>query len=131
MLRDTFDEAAEPYERARPRCPRSLEAALGRQRPRAHPTARVGVADSERWELPAEPFGAAVCAIAFHWIGPALRVVKAARAPRPGGCLALVTAHHVAGGTQDFFERAQRCYERGGPFCATPSHGAHALMGLG
>ncbi|MFJ5842997.1 class I SAM-dependent methyltransferase [Streptomyces shenzhenensis] len=163
MLRDTFDEAAELYERARPRYPRSLLAglarqagigkgsrvleigpgtgkltvdlaasgcritavelgpalaAVARQRLRGHPSATVVVADFERWELPAEPFDAVVCATAFHWIDPALRVVKAARALRPGGCLALVTTHHVAGGTGEFFERAQRCYERWDP--ATP-----------
>ncbi|MGW3952029.1 class I SAM-dependent methyltransferase [Streptomyces sp. NPDC004752] len=86
--------------------------AVARRQLPAHPSVKVVVADFERWELSAEPFDAVVCATAFHWIDPALRVVKAARALRPGGCLALVTTHHVAGGAQEFFERTRRCHER-------------------
>ena len=37
---------------------------------------------------------------------------------RPGGHLAVVVTEHVAGGTVDFFARAQDCYERWDP--ATP-----------
>ncbi|PWI43411.1 class I SAM-dependent methyltransferase [Streptomyces sp. ICBB 8177] len=77
-----------------------------------HPGARVEVAAFENWPLPSEPFDAVVSATAFHWINPAVRLVKAADALAPGGTLALVTTHHVAGGTEPFFERVQRCYER-------------------
>ncbi|WP_189313179.1 class I SAM-dependent methyltransferase [Streptomyces brasiliensis] len=163
MLRDTFDEAAELYERARPRYPRSLVeelagvtgigpdsrmleigpgtgqltvplagfgcrvtavelgpalAAVARRRLRNFPAADVVVADFERWELPPEPFDVVVSATAFHWLDPALRLVRTARALRPGGTLALVTTLHVAGGTQEFFDRVQACYERWDP--ATP-----------
>ncbi|MBY8886183.1 class I SAM-dependent methyltransferase [Streptomyces sp. PTM05] len=79
------------------------------------PGARVEVAAFENWPLPPEPFDAVVSATAFHWIDPAVRVVKAADALVPGGTLALVTTHHVAGGTEPFFERVQRCYERWTP----------------
>jgi SAM-dependent methyltransferase len=163
VLRETFNEVAELYDRARPRYPEALVAdlirvgglgpgsrvleigpgtgqlsvplavfgcrvtavelgpalaAVARQRLREFPLVDVVVADFERWELPPEPFDLVVSATAFHWIDPAVRVVKAARALRPGGHLALVTTHHVAGGTSEFFARAQNCYERWDP--ATP-----------
>lgn len=163
MLRDTFDEAAELYDRARPRYPqalvddlaraaglgagsRALEigpgtgqltvslaesgcritavelgpslAAVARHNLRAFPLAEVTVADFEHWPLPPAPFDLVVCATAFHWIDPAVRLLRAAEALRPGGLLALITTHHVKGGTVDFFERVQRCYEQWDP--ATP-----------
>jgi SAM-dependent methyltransferase len=163
VLRETFNEAAELYDRARPGYPRALVdelaratglgsdsrvleigpgtgqltlslaefgcritavelgdamAGVARRRLRAFPRVDVQVADFESWELPREPFDLVVCATAFHWIDPAVRVVKAAQALRPGGQLALVTTEHVAGGTEEFFLRAQGCYERWDP--ATP-----------
>ncbi|MFC9913456.1 class I SAM-dependent methyltransferase [Streptomyces sp. NPDC059862] len=163
MLRDTFNEAAELYDRARPRYPgalvedlarmtglgpadRVLEvgpgtgqltvplatfgcritavelgpalAAVARRRLRGFPLVDVEVAEFEGWEPPREPYDVVVSATAFHWIDPAVRVQKAADVLRPGGGLALVTTHHVAGGSTDFFARAQRCYERWDP--ATP-----------
>ena len=59
-----------------------------------------------------------ICATAFHWIDPAVRVVKSAEALRPGGTLATIATYHVAGGTEPFFAAAQACYERWDP--ATP-----------
>ncbi|MBW8738925.1 MAG: methyltransferase domain-containing protein [Streptomyces turgidiscabies] len=160
MLRDTFDEAAQLYDRARPRYPQALVAdlvraaglgpgsrvleigpgtgqltvplaasgcrltavelgpslaAVARHNLRSFPLAEVTVADFEQWPLPPEPFDLVVCATAFHWIDPAVRLPRAAEALRPGGLLALVTTHHVKGGTVDFFERVQRCYAQGDP----------------
>ncbi|NEA63423.1 class I SAM-dependent methyltransferase [Streptomyces sp. SID12488] len=168
MLRDTFDEAAELYDRARPRYPRALVddlaraaglgpgsrvleiapgtgqlsvplaatgcrltavelgpslAAVTRHNLRAFPSAEVTVADFEHWPLPPEPFDLAACATAFHWLDPAVRLPRIAQALRPGGLLALVTTHHVKGGTVDFFERVQRCYEQWDP--ATPPRLRH------
>jgi hypothetical protein len=57
-------------------------------------------------------------ATAFHWIDPAVRVVKSADALRPGGTLATIATDHVAGGTDQFFVEVQDCYERWDP--ATP-----------
>ncbi|WP_155060009.1 class I SAM-dependent methyltransferase [Streptomyces blattellae] len=163
MLRETFDEVPELYDRARPSYPdrlvselaratglgpdsRVLEigpgtgqltlsiaqfgcritavelgpalAAMARRKLAAFPLVDVEVADFERWQPPHEPFDLVVCATAFHWIDPALGVRKAADLLRPGGRFALITTEHVAGGTIDFFARAQRCYERWDP--ATP-----------
>ncbi|ALV37699.1 class I SAM-dependent methyltransferase [Streptomyces sp. CdTB01] len=162
-LRETFNEDAELYDRARPRYPPALVAelarvaglgpdsrvleigpgtgqltlpvaelgchvtavelgdamaAVARRRLREHPRAEVRVAEFESWPLPEEPFDLVVCATAFHWIDPGVRMVKAARALRPGGRLALVRTEHVAGGTEEFFARVQECYERWDP--ATP-----------
>ncbi|MET7575407.1 class I SAM-dependent methyltransferase [Streptomyces sp. NPDC005492] len=160
MLRDTFDGAAERYDRARPRYPRPLVdelartaalgpdsrvleiapgtgqltvplaefgcqltavelgpslAAVARHNLGAFPRAEVRVADFERWDLPDEPFDLVVIATAYHWLDPRTRVAKVASALRPGGTFAVVTTHHVAGGTQEFFDRSQRCYERWDP----------------
>ena len=61
--------------------------------------------------MPPEPFDVVLAATAFHWIDPAVRVVKAAEALRPGGALATV-ATHVAGGRDDaFFAEVQACCE--------------------
>ncbi|WP_234542424.1 class I SAM-dependent methyltransferase [Streptomyces shenzhenensis] len=93
-------------------------AAVARRRLAAYPGVDVVVAAFEEWRLPPEPFDAVVCATAFHWLDPALRTPKAARALRPGGLLGVVATHHVAGGTEDFFAEVQECYERWDP--ATP-----------
>ncbi|MFG2788039.1 class I SAM-dependent methyltransferase [Streptomyces sp. NPDC048419] len=159
-LRETFNEDAERYDRARPRYPRALVgelaraaglgpdsrvleigpgtgqltlalaewgcritavelgdamAGVARRRLAAFPRVDVRVAEFESWDLPAEPFDLVVSATAFHWVDPAVRLVKAARALRPGGHLALVLTEHVAGGSVEFFARAQRCYERWDP----------------
>jgi SAM-dependent methyltransferase len=87
-------------------------AALARRKLLACPSARVIVAAFEEWPLPARPFDAVVAATAFHWLDPAVRVAKAAAALRPGGALATVATHHVAGGDQGFFVEVQACYER-------------------
>jgi SAM-dependent methyltransferase len=93
-------------------------AAVARRSLRAFPQAHVEVADFEQWPLPREPFDLMVSATAFHWLDPAVRLARAADALRPDGTLALVTTHHVAGGSIDFFIDVQECYERWDP--ATP-----------
>ena len=79
------------------------------------PAVEVVTAAFEDWPLPAEPFDLVLAATAFHWIDPAVRVVKAADALRPGGWLATITTHHIAGGDESFFAAAQSCYERWDP----------------
>jgi SAM-dependent methyltransferase len=162
-LRQTFDEVAELYDRARPDYPaelfdrlaqaaalgpgsRVLEigcgtgqatvplagrgyeivavelgpalAAVARRNLAGFASVEVVNADFEQWPLPERPFDVVFSATAFHWIDPAVRVPKSARALRPGGVLAIVATEHVAGGTERFFADAQRCYERFDP--ATP-----------
>jgi SAM-dependent methyltransferase len=93
-------------------------AAVARQNLRDFPNARVVCAAFEDWPLPAAPFDAVVAATAFAWIDPAVRVTRTAAALRPGGVLATIGTHHVAGGTESFFAEVQACYERWDP--ATP-----------
>jgi SAM-dependent methyltransferase len=160
LLRSTFDQAAELYDRARPGYPaalfddlaeltsirpgsRVLEigpgtgqatrplaergcqvvavelgadlAALARRNLAGFPSVEVVTAAFEDWPLPAEPFDLVLAATAFHWIDPSVRVDKVADALRPGGSLATVTTHHVAGGEESFFAEVQDCYVRWDP----------------
>jgi SAM-dependent methyltransferase len=90
-------------------------AAIARRKLAHFPSVHVVVSPFENWPLPAEPFDAVVCATAFHWIDPSVRVTKSAAALRPGGALATIASHHVAGGSEDFFVESQACYERWDP----------------
>ena len=90
-------------------------AAVARRNLARFPQVQVFTAAFEDWPLPAEPFDVVLAATAFHWIDPAVRVSKAADALRPGGVLATVATHHVAGGDQEFFVEVQACYERWDP----------------
>jgi SAM-dependent methyltransferase len=93
-------------------------AELARRNLAAFPDVEVVTAAFESWPLPPEPLDLVISATAFHWIDPAVRVVKSAEALRPGGVLATVATHHVAGGSIPFFAEMQACYERWDP--ATP-----------
>jgi SAM-dependent methyltransferase len=166
-LRSTFNQAAELYDRARPRYPtalfgdladladigpgaRVLEigpgtgqatvalaergcrvvavelggdlAAVARRNLARFPQVEVVTAAFEDWPLPEEPFDTVLAATAFHWIDPAVRVAKAADALRPGGTLATIATHHIAGGDESFFADVQACYARWDP--DTPPEGA-------
>jgi SAM-dependent methyltransferase len=89
--------------------------AVARRRLARFPTAEVVVSSFEDWQLPPLPFDAVVSATAFHWLDPTVRVEKSAAALRPGGALAIVSTHHVAGGTEQFWIEVQGCYERFDP----------------
>jgi SAM-dependent methyltransferase len=97
-------------------------AAVARRNLARFPEVQVVTAAFEDWPLPAEPFDVVLAATAFHWIDPAVRVTKAADALRPGGALATIATHHVAGGDEAFLAQAQACYERWDP--ETPPGGA-------
>jgi SAM-dependent methyltransferase len=90
-------------------------AAVARRNLAGYPRAEVVVSAFESWPLPAEPFDVVLCATAFHWLDPAVRVTKSADALRDGGALAVIETHHVDGGTADFFVEVQQCYERFDP----------------
>src|SRR5215210_4149849 len=93
-------------------------AAVARRNLARFPDVEVVTGAFEDWPLPSEPFDLVLSATAFHWIDPAIRVVKSADALRPGGTLATIATYHVAGGTEPFFVDMQDCYERWDP--ATP-----------
>jgi ubiquinone/menaquinone biosynthesis C-methylase UbiE len=94
-------------------------AALARRKLAEYPSASVIRAAFEDWPLPSLPFDAVMSATAFHWLDPAVRVLKAAQALRPGGALATIATHHVAGGDERFFVEVQECYEKWNP--STPA----------
>lgn len=86
-------------------------AALARRNLAAHPEVTVSVSSFEQWPLPPQPFDAVLCATAWHWLDPAVRLAKSAEALRPGGWLAVVDTAHVDGGaTSELFVEAQECY---------------------
>jgi SAM-dependent methyltransferase len=97
-------------------------AAVARRNLARFPAVEVVTAAFEDWPLPTEPFDVVLAATAFHWIDPAVRVAKAADALRPGGALATIATHHIAGGDASFFVQAQDCYERWDP--ETPPGGS-------
>jgi trans-aconitate methyltransferase len=76
------------------------------------PELEVITTDFDSWPLPAEKFDLVISATAFHWLDPATRVSKSAAALRPGGVLAVVSTHHVAGGSEQLFLDVQDCYRR-------------------
>lgn len=160
-LRETFNEDADRYDRARPGYPaqmfddlaaagvapgaRVLEigcgtgqatvplvergypivavewganmAAVARRNLAGFDSVEIVTAAFEEWPLPGEPFDVVFSATAFHWIDPAVRVTKSADALRPGGLLATVGTHHIAGGTwtEAFFAEIQTLYQRFDP----------------
>jgi SAM-dependent methyltransferase len=95
--------------------PGAAMAAVARRNLERFGGVRVEVTRFEDWTPPRRPFDAVVAATSFHWIDPTVRVVKAAGALRPGGSVATISTHHVAGGDQAFFREVQACYERWDP----------------
>jgi SAM-dependent methyltransferase len=92
----------------------SMAAVCGRNLA-AFPNAQVVNAGFEDWPLPEEPFDVVLAATSWHWLDPILRVAKTVQALRPGGLLAVIETHHVAGGDEGFFADVQACYERYDP----------------
>jgi trans-aconitate methyltransferase len=76
------------------------------------PELEVITTDFDSWPLPAEKYDLVISATAFHWLDPATRVTRSADALRPGGVLAVVSTHHVAGGSEQLFADVQHCYNR-------------------
>ncbi|MEB3368210.1 class I SAM-dependent methyltransferase [Saccharopolyspora mangrovi] len=90
-------------------------AEIARRRLAGYLSVRVVVEAFEDWRLPPVGFDLVVAAASFHRLDPELRMVKAADALRPRAALAVVSTHHVAGGSGEFFGRVQQCYERFAP----------------
>jgi SAM-dependent methyltransferase len=85
-------------------------AALARENLARFPNVCVEVGAFEAWPLPAQKFDAVVCANAFHWLDPEIRLSKSAQALCPDGSLVLLHVHHARGGTPGFFEDTQPYY---------------------
>lgn len=89
--------------------------AIARRNLAQFPNVTVVTSAFEDWQPTGGPFDAVLSATAFHWLDPDVRMIKAADLLRPGGALAIVSTHHIAGGTNAFFADVQRCYERFDP----------------
>lgn len=88
-------------------------ARVARDKLASFPNVDIQVAPFEEWEpLSGELYDLIVVATAFHWLDPKVRYEKTASLLRPGGYLAIIRYHHVAGGDSRFFEQVQICYER-------------------
>jgi SAM-dependent methyltransferase len=90
-------------------------AAVARRTLAGFPDVDVVTGAFEEWTPPAERYDAFVCATAWHWLDPATRLGRVAGLLRPGGTVAIVWTHHVAGGTEGFLTAAQDCYRRFDP----------------
>jgi cytidine deaminase/SAM-dependent methyltransferase len=90
-------------------------AAIARRNLARFANARVVESRFEEWDPAGARYDAVMAATSFHWIEPAVRAQKAADVLHPGGSLAIVSTHHVAGGDTTFFEQVQACYERWDP----------------
>jgi SAM-dependent methyltransferase len=86
-------------------------AEVARRNLAAFPAVDIINAAFEEWPPPPAPFDGVVAATSFHWLDPTVRLEKVADALRPGGALAVISTHHVAGGDARFFAEVQRCYE--------------------
>jgi SAM-dependent methyltransferase len=75
-------------------------AALARDNLGGYANVTIEVNSFENAELGSGDFDLVLSATAFHWVDPRSAIRKSL-VFRPGGCLALVTNAHVAGGTQD------------------------------
>jgi SAM-dependent methyltransferase len=97
-------------------------AAVARDRTAGFPAVEVVRADFETWSPPAQPYDLVVAATAFHWLDRATRMARVARVLRPGGLLAVIETHHIAGGTPGFFAEVQGCYLRYDPRTTAEEH---------
>jgi SAM-dependent methyltransferase len=91
-------------------------AAVARRNLEAYPRAEVLVGPFEEWRPQEAAFDLTVSATAFHWLDPEVAYPKVAGALRPRGSLTLFWNVHVhTDADRDFFEEAQRIYERETP----------------
>jgi SAM-dependent methyltransferase len=86
-------------------------AAVARRNLSRFPNVEIVVSAFETWPLPTQSFNLVVAATSFHWIDEAVRMVRAADALEEGGTLAVISTHHINGGTEAFFTDVQRIYE--------------------
>lgn len=88
-------------------------AAIAKRNLAPYPKAVVSVGEFETRPLEDGKYDLAVSATAFHWIDPAVRYHKTARALKPNGAIALFWNMHVQTEVSaSFFQTVQKVYER-------------------
>jgi SAM-dependent methyltransferase len=99
-------------------------AAVAGRRLAPFPRARVEVSRFEQWTpstARTQPFDLVVCATAFHWLDPAVRLARCLDVLRPGGVLAVIGGVLLADVDADRFgARLQECITRWAS--GTPGH---------
>jgi SAM-dependent methyltransferase len=96
-------------------------AAVARRNLEVYPQAEVRTGAFEEASLQEGAFDLAISATAFHWLDPSIAYPKAAGTLRDGGSLALLWNVHVhSDSSEEFFEAAQRIYEREAPEIVGP-----------
>ena len=81
---------------------------------RPYPGVQVQNIAFEEWPLKEKAFDLAICAEAFHWISPEIRLVKTSAVLKNGGSIALFwNGHHE--GKSKFFQAAEKVYREGVP----------------
>jgi SAM-dependent methyltransferase len=82
----------------------------------SHPGSRVLSARFEAADLTGSTYKLVVSAMAFHWVDPTVRYVRAAELLAPDGRLGLIRTDHVTGpSSSDYFRLALPIYERDAP----------------
>lgn len=79
------------------------------------PTLSLAVLDTtfEKAALPRFAFDGVVAATSFHWVDPAVRLIKSAAILKPGGVLAVIDTNQVAGPVdRGYFAASQPIYDR-------------------
>jgi len=88
-------------------------AVVARQKLATFPDVEIHVGAFEDWPVEPGAFDLLFSATAFHWIDPAVRYPKAARALKQDGAIALCWNKHVQSPTSGgFFEAIQPFYKR-------------------
>jgi SAM-dependent methyltransferase len=96
-------------------------ATVARRNLEGYPQAEVRTGAFEEWPLQEGAFDLTISATAFHWLDPGIAYPKAAGTLRDGGSLALFWNVHVhSDASEEFFEAAQRIYEREAPEIVGP-----------
>jgi SAM-dependent methyltransferase len=79
------------------------------------PNVSIHCSSFEDWPLPLsedEKFDVVLAATSWHWLDKSSRVEKSADTLKSNGTLAVISTHHIAGGTESFFTDVQELYER-------------------
>ena len=96
-------------------------AAVARRNLEGYPQTEVCTGAFEDVPLQEGAFSLATSATAFHWLDPEVAYSKVATALRDGGSLALFWNVHVhSDADEDFFDAAQKIYEREAPEIVGP-----------
>ncbi len=89
-------------------------ARLATEHCRSYPGVEVRNISFEEWPPQERAFDLAICAEAFHWLSPDIRLVKTVAALKTGGTVALFwNGHHR--GESEFFQAAEEVYRERAP----------------